>query len=225
MYKFFTLAAAIAVLPVTTRLNKENFTGIETTTSFPAGFLYRIAPPENLLSPGKKMPQVITANWEATAKENIRKAEYNFTREEKSKAYCTPNRKHNLRFFYDEKGFVVEPRTTQVPVGEFDPLQNPAEIKYKTIPNWQIKFKLDKNQARSGSWKVSGNRAEYMGDDMTVQYINNEEGMRQNFVVHRPLSGSNTIDIRMKTSRKFKYGYKITIIEISTSISLRENLD
>jgi hypothetical protein len=140
----------------------------------------------------------------ATAQENIRISEYNFTWEEKLKAYCTPNRKNNLRFFYDDKGFTVEPRTTKIPIGEFDPMAMPDQIKYKSIPNWKINFNLDKKQVGKGSWKVTENKAEYIANNITVQYINNDEGMRQNFIVHSPLAKNGELKINFSIRSKLK---------------------
>lgn len=139
----------------------------------------------------------------ATAQENIRKSEYNFVWEEKLKAYCTPNRKNNLRFFYDENGFTVEPRQVKIPVDKVDRLTRPEDIKYKTISNWKIKFNLDKNQVGNGKWQTVNNKAEYLTNKITVQYINNDEGMRQNFIVHSPLINSDD-DLKINFSIKTK---------------------
>ena len=55
--------------------------------------------------------------------------------------------------------------------------------KYKAIPDWKVAFQLDKRQLGLGQWQVNENKVEYKTDNITVQYINNEEGMRQNFIV------------------------------------------
>ncbi|MEO6541683.1 MAG: FG-GAP-like repeat-containing protein, partial [Ferruginibacter sp.] len=136
--------------------------------------------------------------------ENIRKSEYHFTWEEKLNAYCTPNRKNNLRFFYTENGFAVEPRTTQIPIGEFDPLKMPDEIKYRSISNWKVKFDLDKKQVGNGKWQIVNNKAEYITEKITFQYINNDEGMRQNFIVHQPLSKSTDLKINFSVKTKLR---------------------
>ncbi|MFZ1453351.1 MAG: FG-GAP-like repeat-containing protein, partial [Ferruginibacter sp.] len=120
------------------------------------------------------------------------------------KAYCTPNRKNNFRFFYTDRGFSVEPRTTQIPVGDSDPGARPDETKYTFIPNWKINFNLDKKQVGNGKWQIANNIAEYITDKITVQYINNDEGMRQNFIVHTPLSKKNELKINFNIKTKLK---------------------
>ena len=144
------------------------------------------------------------SNWYSDAMKNIAASEYQFKWEEKLNAYCTPNRKNNLRFFYTKKGFSVEPRTTKIPIGDFDPMARPDEIKYKTLPNWKVHFNLDKKLVGKGLWKVFENKAEYITNNITVQYINNDDGMRQNFIVHMPLSKSNTLKLNLNIKTKLK---------------------
>ncbi len=204
MYKIFTLALAVSVLPVSNRYYAAGFIR-DNTVQKPADiFHYKNTLATNPFEPEKKPTEAWSQNWMATAQENIRKSEYNFKWEEKLKAYCTPNRKNNLRFFYNEKGFSVEPRTTKIPIGEYDPMARPDEIKYKNIAGWKIKFNLDKKQLHHGKWQIVNNTAEYITDNITVQYINNDEGMRQNFIVHAPQSKSNKLKINFSVKTKLK---------------------
>ena len=59
-----------------------------------------------------------------------------------------------------------------------------------------------KKKVGKGLWKVTENKAEYITEKITVQYINNDEGMRQNFIVHAPLSKSNTLRLNFKIKSK-----------------------
>ncbi|MFZ1306639.1 MAG: integrin alpha, partial [Ferruginibacter sp.] len=204
MYKIFALALAASVLPVSNRYYAAWFI-TDNTVQRPANiFPYKNTIATNPFEPEKKPTETWSQNWMASAQENIRKSEYNFKWEEKLKAYCTPNRKNNLRFFYTGNGFSVEPRTTKIPIGEIDPKARPDEIKYKTIANWKIKFNLDKKQLHHGKWQIVNNTAEYITDNITVQYINNDEGMRQNFIVHKPLTASNELKINFNIKTKLK---------------------
>jgi hypothetical protein len=205
MYKIFTLAIAASVLPVAKQYYSTiSFTG--NAVEKPAYiFPYKNTITTNPFEPvKKKVEEPWSQNWMATAQENIRKSEYHFTWEEKLKAYCTPNRKNNLRFFYDEKGFVAEPRSTKIPIGKVDPKAMPDEIKYRNIPNWKVKFRLTEKQVGKGLWKVAENKAEYLTEKITVQYINNDEGMRQNFIVQSPLSTDDELKINFSIKTKLK---------------------
>ena len=209
MYKILTLAVAVSVIPVSQKIITTDFT-VHNTEVVNYIFPYKNTITANPFEPEKKPTEAWSQNWQSTVQENIRQSEYHFKWEEKLNAYCTPNRKNNLRFFYNERGFSVEPRTTKIPIGDsiaigFDPMARPGEIKYRTLPNWKIKFRLDKKQAGKGLWKVAENKAEYITDKITVQYINNDEGMRQNFMVHQPLSKKGDLQINFSIKTKLKH--------------------
>ena len=204
MYKFFTLAAAIAVMPLSQKIIPSKTLGESTVNYQVFSFHFKNSNSTNPFEPEKKTTEPLSQGWMATAQENIRKSEYNFTWEEKYEAYCTPNRKNNFRFFYTKEGFSVEPRTTKIPIGKLDPLASPDKIKYKYRPAWKVKFNLDKKQAGNGKWLVANNKALYLAEKITVEYINNDEGMRQNFIVHSPLSTNNELKLNFSIKTKLK---------------------
>ena len=217
MHKIFTLAIAASFLPLSQQFKIATSPLEKDRAAVNWLFKCKITTPV-FFEPQKKTAEPWSPNWMATAQENIRKSEYHFKWEEKLNAYCTPNRKNNLRFFYNDNGFAVEPRTTQIPMSEFDPIAMSEEKKYpgvrqagRSITNqptaqagWKIKFNLDKNQIGKGLWKVSENTAEYVTNKITVQYINNDDGMRQNFIVGSPLSNNKELNINFSIKTKLK---------------------
>lgn len=203
MTKNFTLAILISIIPLAQKVFEKERLATSDSDIHLAICNYKSSF-SSLSETPKKAAEPYSQNWLSEAQENIRKREYHFKWEEKLKAYCTPNRKNNLRFFYSDKGFSVQPRTTQIPFGDFDPGKNPDEIRYRSIPNWRVKFNLDKKQIGKGTWLIRENQAEYISDNISVQYINNDEGMRQNFIVKTPLSNDDKLKINfsIKTSLK-----------------------
>ncbi|HPH92421.1 MAG TPA: FG-GAP-like repeat-containing protein, partial [Ferruginibacter sp.] len=163
-----------------------------------------VAEKETTVNPDSK--NVPHPDWYSTAIGAITNAEYEFKKDTTTNRYCTPNRKNNLRFFYDDDGFTAEPRTTIAKI----PGKNPTEINHKELPAWKVAFTLDKKQIGKGRWNVAANKAEYITDKVTVQYINNEEGMRQNFIVASPLSDDDGLKINLS-------------IKTTLSISLNDN--
>jgi hypothetical protein len=125
--------------------------------------------------------QLKQSDWYGAAMKNVAQSEYHIHQVENTNIYSSPNRRNNLRFKYDENGFSVEPRT---------------------IASWKVSFTLDKKQIGDGRWQVNGNQAEYITDNITVQYINNEEGMRQNFILQKPLSDDSNIKLRFSVQTK-----------------------
>ncbi len=211
MLKIFTLAAVAAIAPLSQKISTDDLVGRSEQSNSAIRLHFKNTDAGKFWEPEKKKTEAWSQNWMSSAQENIRKSEYNFKWEKKFKAYCTPNRKNNLRFFYTDKGFTVEPRTTQIPIGDLDPLKRPDEIKYRSIPNlptgqagWKVKFNLDKKQVDNGKWQIVNNKAEYITDKITVQYINNDEGMRQNFIVHTRLSKNNVLNLFFNIKTKLK---------------------
>lgn len=135
------------------------------------------------------------SDWYSSAAKSLEEREYYFNKTEDGNSYSTPNRKNNLRFYYDENGFTAEPRTTRIPVANYDKSADPDEIKYRQIPAWKVAFQLDKKQIGKGVWETDGNKAAYRTDNVIVEYINNEEGMRQNFIVQKSLSGDKDLEL------------------------------
>jgi hypothetical protein len=120
---------------------------------------FQRSPPSGLL---ERKPQKATdiqglkqSTWYSTAMKNMEEGEYHFNKVADSDTYSTPNRKNNLRFYYDESGFTVQPRVTQIPVGDKDLTTPPDEIKYKTLPDWKVAFNLDKEQIGEGTWQIA----------------------------------------------------------------------
>lgn len=204
MYKLFTLAIAVAITPLSQKNSIADFIPVDNTQRRNFAFHFKNTVEFNFREPEKKPVEAWSQRWMGEAQENIRKSEYHFKWEEKYKSYCTPNRKNNFRFFYNDNGFTVEPRTTKIPLGKFDLLVRPDEIKYKTIPNWKIRFGLDRKQVSNGTWVVTENKAEFITKKITVQYVNNDEGMRQNFIVHSPLSKKDDLKIKFRIKTKLR---------------------
>ena len=203
MYKLFALAAAISVIPISREKMMSRIDDVPGQSSFS---IFKFKNTAKELLPGSEKPttQAWSEGWLSAAEATIRKSEYHFTWEEKKQAWCTPNRKNNLRFFYNDNGFTVEPRATKMPLEKEDPLQPLHTIKYRNLPGWKIKFNLDQNQIKKGNWKTAANTAIYATENISVQYINNEEGMRQNFLVQSPLSKAGNLKINFNIQTRLK---------------------
>ncbi len=139
-------------------------------------------------------------NWYSEALKKLQNREYEFSQAAEANTFTTPNRKNNLRFNYSCNGFTVQPRTTRVPVGKPEAIQVADAIEYDNIPDWKVAFSLDKKQVGQGVWHINSNQAEYQTGNIIVQYLNNEEGMRQNFIVREPLNNKEDLKLRFNVS-------------------------
>ncbi|SDG90059.1 Por secretion system C-terminal sorting domain-containing protein [Dyadobacter soli] len=147
---------------------------------------------------------LINSAWYGSVMKSIQKAEYKFTKIDSLGKYSSPNRKNNMRFYYDENGFSVQPRTTKILEGKPDPRKQPHEQQYKTLAEWKVEFLMDKQQVVDGRWSVQDHQAEYITDNMTVQYVNGEDGMRQNFIVKKTLACSEELKVNFTVKTKLK---------------------
>ena len=155
------------------------------------------------------------SNWFATIQKEMSKNEYFIRKDASSGTFGSPNRKNNLRFTYDANGFSVQPRTTKIPLKDLKPEQDPETNEYKTIEDWAIRFDLNNSQWGEGYWKISDNKAEYVTDKVTVQYDNQEEGMRQNFVVKAPLEKGKKLAIGFNVSTTLKVKSNTSALDFS----------
>ncbi|MCF8341400.1 MAG: FG-GAP-like repeat-containing protein [Chitinophagaceae bacterium] len=144
------------------------------------------------------------SNWFASIQKEMNRSEYFIREDASSGTLGSPNRKNNLRFTYDANGFSVKPRTTKIPLEELKPGQHPDSLKCKTIKDWAIRFDLHNSNWGTGYWEIAENKAEYVTEKVIVQYDNQEEGMRQNFVVKSPLEKGKKLAIRFKVSTTLK---------------------
>ena len=99
MFKIFTLAAAIAILPLSNKVSNANLVENTSWETSAYSFNFKNTVTANPFVPEKKAAEDWSQNWQETAQEDIRKSEYHFTWEQKLNAYCTPNRKNNFLFF------------------------------------------------------------------------------------------------------------------------------
>jgi hypothetical protein len=193
---------------VASMLSLSQITDPAAVSQSPVTFHPPSIPPNGLIGrQPQKAPDIDNlkqSDWYSSAMKNMQEGEYHFNKVANSNSYSTPNRKNNLRFYYDENGFTVQPRATQIPVGDFDITTAPDQIKYKTLPDWKVAFNLDKKQVGKGTWQINGSKAEYQTDNITVQYINNTEGMRQNFIVQKPLSEDENLKLNFSVSSTLK---------------------
>jgi hypothetical protein len=203
MVKFYALAALVCVMPAW-----QNFNSItkKNTPQATLRLTAQLLTPPDYFGVNKKPveQEAATPNFTAQAQQYIRTSEYNFTWVKDVKAYVTPNRKNNLRFCYTDNGFSVSPRTTKIAINPEEELHNHKEVKYTTIPNWKIAFNLNKKQFKSGVFKTENNTATYTCGNITVQYINNDDGMRQNFIVQSPSSNNTLEKISFSINTKLK---------------------
>ncbi|MCB9260131.1 MAG: FG-GAP repeat protein [Ignavibacteriales bacterium] len=165
----------------------------------------------------------INQDWYSAALDNIKKQEYHITYSEESGFYQSPNRNNNLRFTYKNNGFIVTPRITETfKTYANDPLSRKEKI--KVSDDWKAEFTVlgygrngnIENKFEGREFIVDQNTAFIDDKNMKVDYINNEEGMRQNFTIYnKPKNdkGFLTFTFQVKTKERLLVGADALVIK------------
>ena len=104
-------------------------------------------------------------------------------------AYRSPNRKQNTRVVYDDDGFEIVPRKEE---GQ----------------NWRLALALagiskggkDLSASVTPDYILDRNTLQVVHDDYTLEYINDENGTRQNFLITKKPEGKEDLKILLQTS-------------------------
>ncbi len=142
--------------------------------------------------------------------EKLRKDEYNISYSDELGTYQSPNRSNNLRFIYHKDGFTAHTREVKRETSDGKRLSNVSD-------EWSIDFRLrdlgrtDKKEdindlcsMFSSELKASGNKAHSENENIRIDYTNNEEGMRQDFIVKNKPLGEGKLRLTISANTKLK---------------------
>jgi hypothetical protein len=63
---------------------------------------------------------------------------------------------------------------------------------------------MDEKFIKKTDWFIKENSAECKSDFLTMQYINNKNGMRQNFIVEKPLKEKENLELNFTIQTNLK---------------------
>ncbi|MDZ4712487.1 MAG: integrin alpha, partial [bacterium] len=165
-----------------------------------------------------KEEESIDKDWYSEAMSNIQKSEYNVSFSESLNAYQSPNRANNMRFVYHKNGFSAMLRDNKIALfDESDKMIEESEKKYENLDEWNVDFKLESvskevNAATENYFtKLSGsefntcnNEISIENDNLRIQYKNNEDGMRQDFIVKNKPEGAGQLRLNINADTELK---------------------
>ena len=127
------------------------------------------------------------ASWWRDVQRQITKGEYEIYWNEDANAYQSLNRTRGLRLIYAENGFSVSPWAEE--------------------DDWNVTLTLSSygrsetsRTYRGGKLNVTGCKAHAEGEDVRIEYRNDERGMRQDFIVHHRLPGEGEFRLSLKVA-------------------------
>ncbi len=126
------------------------------------------------------LPNGTSANWWATAQEDIGRSEYQVTRQDRtfltglSAAYQAPNRAHNLRAYFTPTGIRIIPRAVDSAAWEWG----------LTLTDYGCEGAVQ--PVPPAGLSAQGNRIEYRRGNLTEWYLNDDRGIEQGFTIAAP---------------------------------------
>ena len=137
-----------------------------------------------------KSSDITDQDWYSKAMENIQKEEYNISYNKELGAYQSPNRKNNIRFIYHKDGFNAVTRDTKGEDGD----------------DWSVDLRIRNYELgiENEELNVIGNKAYVENENIRIDYTNNEDGMRQDFIVKNKPDGDGKLRLNISADTKLK---------------------
>ena len=200
MLKIFTLAAVLAMTPLVYHWPAATASGLSDKNNFFKSHQFAFKTPDaaNILETKSVTSTVDTAalkqsSWYAAMMNSIEASEYNISLDDQSHDYVSPNRRQNLRGYYSNNEFTLTPRNDSA-----DKWKLTLTLKGVFAGQQQL-MAPDKNAAIT----QNGSAIQFNNNNtFTTEYVNNKEGIRQNFIIHQqPLNNPKKISIRLQANK------------------------
>lgn len=152
-------------------------------------------------------------SWSGKAISTLRNEEYNISYNSEIQAYQSPNRANNIRFIYNKDGFTAKTRENRIPLFDVsDRRIREGDKKYRSIKEWELRMKVNGHSRGSGKESlvsldkseliINKNKATIEDDNMRIDYINDERGMRQDFIIKNRPIGNGNLELQLSAETK-----------------------
>ncbi|MCK4523384.1 FG-GAP repeat protein, partial [candidate division WOR-3 bacterium] len=135
--------------------------------------------------------EIENSDWYSAAMKNIEESEYYIRYNDNTNTFQSPNRKNNLRFHYLDNGFTVNSRNCEM--------------------DWEIGIYLisygrdDLKDYTGGELIIDRNTGIVKNENISIEYINNNKGMRENFIVHQKINGEGLLELHLEIDGNAEY--------------------
>ncbi len=134
------------------------------------------------------LPQGVSASWWQQVQANLRQREYHISKSHDGR-YIAPNRAQNLRFVYEPNGFSATRR---------DSLAHLWQARLTFIGTSKRKDAVPTHTHEHFTLTAHANTLVAESETVTITYLNNENGMRQDFVVKHKPEGQDHLCVLLK---------------------------
>ena len=156
------------------------------------------------------------SNWYAQAMQGVSEKEYEINYDAAAKSYTSPNRKHNLRSLFTAKTFILQPRNDSA-----DKWKLSLSLKGIYAGKQEVYAPVNNAAVTRSGKTIRFNH----NNNFTVEYINSEEGVRQNFIIQKSLASQpKIINIKLKTNSNW-FVNKVNDKEIHFAKAKKDDYD
>lgn len=153
----------------------------------------------NLLTmPDKTLPQSIDANWYQQAVIKIENSQYAFQGSSEKNTYLAANPKNAFLFKVNPQEYIVKNIPTR---------SNPTA--------WETSFMLESIGRKGLMWapknitaRKEGNNLLFINQNFNIQFLNDKNGLRQNFIIKKKPDGDGNLIINLALGNQMNYELK-----------------
>lgn len=203
LWKFYTVLLAIPFLTIDQTTAQQPFSRIQLS---PGGV------PE-LTGSHHPLPEAANSNWFAQVSGQIQQLENKFYPTTQQKQFRVTNSSNRLAFEISPKGYTVQQ----------------VQEHYQEV-GWKMHFNVLGASRKKTFWTPGSSCTPHTNEDMLrysynnmeVQYVNKEAGLRQNFIVQQKPSGKGKIKIRISISGDLQASLQNNRLQFQTKDSLQK---
>ncbi|MBL8008240.1 MAG: FG-GAP repeat protein, partial [Ignavibacteria bacterium] len=152
-------------------------------------------------------------DWYRKVTGNIQDEEYHITYSKDLGAYQSPNRRSNIRFIYHRDGFTAVTRDPAREPGEgfcidinlTDVNRQKREVRDETCEGYCNLSAVNSEWSMLNSeLKADRNKAAIENENMRIDYTNDKDGMRQDFIIKNKPEGDGKLRLNLTANTKLK---------------------
>lgn len=144
---------------------------------------------------GETIPENIPKDWYGRVRKQLIAEEYHIAYQPEQGEYSSPNRAQNLQIRYAADGFSLAPRAGDDAGWKLDlDLEGIGRGADDLLPGPLSQPEDDPRIC------VAGERMSVQHDGFSIEYRNDRNGMRQDFIVERPPSGDGPLRVKLRAA-------------------------
>ena len=124
------------------------------------------------------------------AVQSINESEYDIQWQQSVGAYQSPNREQNLRSTFNGNIISILPRVENK--------KDNWNLQYEFTGLFRGQLPIINVTAEYKNAEIQKNQITYTNDELTLEYINSKQGLRQNFILPKKISGTQELILKIK---------------------------